>query len=184
LNYVASESYRSGGRIPQIPIKLWHLIAGITVVLALGGCTSKPPMLSEPITNTWTIDAPVATLWKSSISALVDKGVQIDILDKESGLIVGVENFDRGSVNQYVADPYSFAGGQARVNILFVEADVNKTQLTIKPTMFAFGRSYYPAKVTSNGKLERDYYLLISGSLPRERTYEWLEEEKGMEENK
>lgn len=141
-------------------------------------------MLSEPVTNSWTIDAPLETLWKSSITALVDKGVQIDILDKESGIIVGVENFDSGSVNQYVAEPYSFAGGQARVNILFVPQDANKTHLTIKPTMFGFGRSYYPAKVTSNGKLERDYYLLISGSLPREKTYKWLEDEEAMEENK
>ena len=162
---------------------LW-LNLGIIVCLALGGCTSKPPMLSEPITNIWIIDAPLETLWKSSIAALVDKGVQIEILDKESSLIVGVENFDRGSVNQYIAEPYSFAGGQARVNILFSKEDENKTQLTIKPTMFGFGRSYYPAKVTSNGKLERDYYLLILGSLPGERTYEWLEEEEAVEENK
>ena len=168
----------------RIPTKLWLLNVGIVIFFAFGGCTSKPHMLSEPITNTWIIDAPLETLWKSSIAALVDKGVQLDILDKESGLIVGVENFDRGSVNQYVAEPYSFAGGQARVNILFLEEDANKTQLTIRPTMFAFGRSSYPAKVTSNGKLERDYYLLISGSLPRERTYEWLEEEEAMEENK
>jgi len=157
---------------------------GIAIVLALGGCISKPPMLSEPVTNSWAIDAPLETLWKSSITALVEKGVQIDILDKESGLIVGVENFDRGSVNQYVAEPYSFEGGQARVNILFVEEDANRTQLIIKPTMFAFRRNSYPAKVTSNGKLERDYYLLISGSLPREKTYEWLEEEEAVEENK
>jgi hypothetical protein len=168
--------------------KLWPLnlrilgILGVFTVFALGGCAAKPPMLSEPITNTWTIDAPLESLWESSISALVDKGVQIDILDRESGLIVGVENFDRGSVNQYVADPYSFAGGQARVNLLFVEKDTNKTHLTIKPTIFGFGRSYYPVKATSNGKLERDYHLLISGSLPLERTYEWLEEEKDMEE--
>jgi len=164
LNYVVSESYRSGGRIPvedSIHTKLWVLNVGIALVLALGGCTAKPPMLSEPITNTWVIDAPLQTLWKSSITALVDKGVQIDILDKESGLIVGVENFDRGSVNQYVAEPYSFVGGQARVNILFVEEDASKIHLTIKPTMFAFGRNSYPAKVTSNGRLERDFYLLI-----------------------
>jgi hypothetical protein len=168
----------------KLPATLGLFNVGVAIAFALGGCTQKPPMLSEPVTNTWIIDAPLETLWKCSITALVDKGVQIDILDKESGLIVGVENFDGGSVNHYIAEPYSFAGGQGRVNILFVEADENKTQLIIRPSMFGFGRSYYPAKVTSNGKLERDYYLLISGSLPRERTYEWLEEEESKEENK
>jgi hypothetical protein len=50
--------------------------------------------------------------------------------------------------------------------------------------MFGLGRSYYPIKVTSNGKLERDYYLLISGSLPKEKTYEWLEDVEPLEEKK
>ena len=161
-----------------------YLNVAIIVICALGGCSSKPPMLSKPVTNTWIIDAPNETLWKSSIAALVDKGVQLDIIDKETGLIVVVENFDRGSINQYIAEPYSFYGGQARINILFSEENGNKTQVTIKPTMFGFGRSYYPAKVTSNGKLERDYYLIISGSLPREKTYEWLEDVEPLEEKK
>jgi hypothetical protein len=141
-------------------------------------------MLPKPVQNTWTIEAPFETLWKSSIAALVDRGVQIDILDKETGLIVGVENFDRGSFDQYIAEPYSFFGGQTRINILFNKENDNKTQVTIRPTMFGLGRSFYPLKVTSNGKLERDYYLLISGSLPKEKTYEWLEDVEPLEEKK
>ena len=31
--------------------------------------------------------------------------------------------------------------------------------------------------MTSNGKLEKDYFLLISNSLPIKKTYKWLEED-------
>jgi hypothetical protein len=148
----------------------------ITFLCIMVGCTSKPPMLAKPVNNTWTIDSSFEILWKSGIEALVVKGAQIDILDKETGLIVAVERIDSRSFNQYVAEPYGFAGGEARVNILFIKKAENKTQVTIKPTLFGLGRSYYPTKVTSNGKLERDYYLLLSGSLPTEKTYEWLED--------
>ena len=168
------------GRIPTI--LCFNL--GIIVILIMGSCSSKPPMLSEPVINNWVIDAPLETLWKSTIAALVDKGVQIDILDKETGLIVGVEDFTRGSINQYIAEPYSYYGGQARINILFSKENEDKTRVTIKPTIFGFGRSYYPLKLTSNGRLERDYYLLISGSIPKERTYKWLEDEKSLKEGK
>ncbi|MFX0202451.1 MAG: hypothetical protein ACFFCW_40615, partial [Candidatus Hodarchaeota archaeon] len=90
----------------------------------------------------------------------------------------------RGSFKQYIAEPFDFPGGEARVNILFTDEGGNNTQVTIKSAMFGLGRSFYPAKVTSNGKLEKDYYLLISGSLPREKTYEWLEDVKRLKEDK
>lgn len=156
----------------------------ITLLVALVGCTSKPPMIPKPVENTWKIDAPVETLWKSSIEALVDKGVQVKILDKESGLIVIEENFDDASFSQYIADPYNFYGGQARINILFTKQNEGSTQVTIRPALFGLGRSPLPIKATSNGRMERDYYLLISGSLPKEKTYKWLEDAEPPKEEK
>lgn len=164
----------------QVIFVLW----GILTFLTLGGCSSKPPMISKPVENTWTLEAPIENLWKSGIEALVDKGVQVDILDKETGLIVVVENFDGSSFNQYVAEPYSFYAGQARVNILLTKKNETNTQVTIKSAMFGLGRTYVPAKVTSNGKLERDYYLVIAGCLPKGKTYKWLEDVEPLAEKK
>lgn len=141
-------------------------------------------MLPKPVENSWVIDEPIETLWKSSIEALVDKGVHIDILDKESRLIVVVEIFGGSSFREVIAEPSSFYGGQARVNILYTAISETQTRLTVKPVLLAQGRSYVPSKVASNGKLERDYYLLIAGSLPKGKTYEWLEDVESVKEEK
>ena len=50
--------------------------------------------------------------------------------------------------------------------------------------MFGLGRSPLPIKATSNGRLEKDYCLLISGSLPKEKTYNWLEDAEPRKEEK
>lgn len=159
------------------------LLLSIALAMLLG-CASKPPMLSKPVTSTWTVAAPLETVWKSSISALVEKGTQIDILNQEAGLIVVKEFFDRGSIGQYTADPATYFGGEAQVNLLFSKVDDANTKLTIKPTILAVGRSPLPVKATSNGKLERDYHLLICGSLPMEKTYKWLEDLEPIKEEK
>lgn len=153
-------------------------------MVLLLGCASKPPMLSQPVITTWTLPAPLETVWKSSISALVEKGTQIDILNEEAGLIVVKEVFDRGSIGQYTADPATFFGGEAQINLLFTKVDDLNTKLTVKPTILAIGRYALPVKATSNGKLERDYHLLISGSLPMEKTYKWLEDAEPAKEEK
>jgi len=159
----------------------------IIVVLSggiLSGCKTKPPMIAKPVQTTWIIEAPLETLWKSSIEALVEKGAQIKILDKATSLIVVEEFFDSTAFSQYIAEPYGFYGGKAEINILFTQQKENTTQVNIKPALFGIGRSAFPIKVTSNGKLERDYYLLISGSIPKEKTYPWLEEVEPKKEKK
>jgi len=168
----------------SITFQAFSILSAGVILCILGGCRSKPPMLTKPVQNTWTVDAPFEVLWKFSIQALVEKGVQVDILDKEAGLIVVGDNFDQGSFSQYIAEPYHFYGGQARVNILFTKEKENKTRVTIKPILFGLGRSYYPIKVSSNGKLERDYYLIISGSIPKEKTYKWLKDVEPLKEDK
>jgi hypothetical protein len=153
-------------------------LAGIILLLALlaQACAGKPPMLLEPVESSWIIDAPLETLWQSGVVALVEKGVEIDILDKEAGLIVVVDHFGGNSFGNYVADLSTFYGGEARTNILFIPEGQNQTRLTIKPTLLGWGRSPVPLEVASNGKLERGYYMLIAESLPRDKTYEWLED--------
>ena len=144
----------------------------------------RTPMLPKPVENTWTIPAPLDTIWKSGIQALVNKGVEIDIVDKESGLIAAVENLDGGKFSEYIAEPHTFPAGEAKANILFAEKDENSTLVTIKPSMFGLGRTYTPLKMTSNGKLERDYYLIISGTLPKGKSYKWLIETASAEVKK
>lgn len=141
-------------------------------------------MLPKPVDNTWTIAAPLGTIWKSAIQALVDKGLQIDIVDKEPGLIVAVENLDGGNFSEYISESHSFPAGEAKVNILFADKDENSTLVTIKPSMFGLGRTYIPLKMTSNGKLERNYYLIISGTLPKGKNYKWLIETEPAEVKK
>jgi hypothetical protein len=153
-------------------------------ILVAFGCSTKPPMLPKPVENTWTIDAPLDMLWKSGIQGLVDKGVQIDIVDKDSGLIVAVENFDGGKFSEYIAEPQAFPAGEAKVNILFAKRDEKTTVVTIKPSLFGQGRTYIPLKMTSNGKLERDYFLIISGTLRKGKNYQWLEEAEPAEVKK
>ena len=165
-------------RVTNSLTKKVSLMAAVMVLLALlaQACASKPPMLIEPVENSWIINAPMETLWQSGVVALVEKGVEIDILDKEAGLIVVVDHFGGNSFSNYVADLSTFYGGQARTNILFLPEQQDRTRLTIKPTLLGWGRGPVPIEVTSNGKLERSYYMLISESLPREKTYEWLED--------
>jgi len=167
----------------RFSIKL-YLIVGTFFLAALWGCSAKPPMLSKPIKRAWIIDAPIETLWKSTIKALVERGVQIDILDKESLLIVVVEIFDGGNFSQLTAERYNFCGGEARVNILFNEENETRSRIMINPMLIGQGRNYVRAKVASNGNLERNYYLLISGSLPGEKIYEWLEDVEPLNKEK
>ena len=161
-----------------------QLILPAIYLLTVMGCVSKPPMIPKPVQNNWVIKAPMESLWKPSIQAFIDKGLQIEILDKETGLLVVEENFDGRAFTQYTADQYNFFMGRARVNVLFTKRDENTTQVTIKPALFGLGRAPFPIEVTSNGKLERNYYLLISASINTEKTYKWLEDAEPPKEEK
>jgi hypothetical protein len=52
--------------------------------------------------------------------------------------------------------------------------------------LVAIGLRRYPLpiKATSNGRLERGYYLLIFDSLPKEKIYKWLEDAEPRKEEK
>ena len=50
--------------------------------------------------------------------------------------------------------------------------------------MFGLGRYSLSIKAASNGRLERDCYLLISGSLPKEKIYNQLEAAEPRKEEK
>jgi hypothetical protein len=144
-------------------------------------------MIEEPIKRYWEVEAPLEVAWKASLEALVDKGVLISILDKDNYLMVLEEMLDGGSFQRVTAERGRFFGGMARVTMLFTEKPEEKTGININTALQGFTGRYY-LFVTSNGKLEKDYFLLISNSLPRKRIYKWLEEDtegdkgKGKEE--
>jgi len=56
-------------------------VAGILSIMViffcLAGCTSPPPMIQEPVKRYFEVDASLDTVWKSSVQALVEKGVII-----------------------------------------------------------------------------------------------------------
>jgi hypothetical protein len=135
-------------------------------------------MLDKPVEKSWLIEGSLDVLWKASIKALVEKGVDIQVIDETNDLIIVEELFEGYAFGEVTADRGAgFFGGRARVNILFEEAEPSKTRLTINPVLEGYGRSPMPMKATSNGKLERDYYQIIYNSIPREKTYDWLEDE-------
>lgn len=114
--------------------------------------------------------------WKASLHALVDKGVLISILDKDNYLMVVEEMLEGGTFQRVTAERNLFYSGLARVTLLFTEKPGKKTGININTVLQGFTGRYY-LYVTSNGKLEKDYFLLISNNLPIKRTYKWLEED-------
>ena len=133
-------------------------------------------MIEEPITRYWEVDAPLGATWDAAIKALVEKGVMISILDKDDHLMVLEETLDGGSLQRVTAERGHFFGGMARVTLLFTEKSKEKTGININTALQGFTGRYY-LYVTSNGKLEKDYFLLISSSLNIRKTYKWLEED-------
>lgn len=146
-------------------------------------------MLEEPIKRYWEVEAPLEVTWKASLQALVEKGVIISIIDKENNLMVLEEMLGGGAFQRVTAERGFFYSGLARVTLLFTEKSEGKTGVNINTALQGFTGRYY-VYVTSNGNLEKDYFLLIANNLPIKRTYKWLEEdtgegieEKGNEEN-
>ena len=98
----------------------------------------------------------------------------ISILDKENSLMVLEEVLSGGDFKRVTAERDTFYGGMARVTLLFTEKPGKKTGININTVLQGF-RGSYSSYATSNGNLEKDYFLLISNNLPIKRTYQWLE---------
>ena len=149
----------------------------LTSCLSLG-CASKPPMIEKPIEKIFTLEAPLDLAWKSTIQALVERGVSITILDKESHLIVVEEQMSGENFQQYTAERGVFLNGVARLNILFQEEREGRMKAYINSTLQGYtGR--WLVYATSNGKIEKDYFLLITSNLPQKKSYPWLDKKKG-----
>jgi len=145
------------------------------IMLCLSGCTSPPPMLQEPVKRYFEADASLDTAWKAAVQALVEKGVIISIIDKENSLIVVEEMLDGGAFQRTTAEKAYFYSGLARVSLLFTDKGEKGTGIHINSVLQGFtGR--YNLYVTSNGYLEKDYFLLIQNNLPIKKTYKWLED--------
>jgi hypothetical protein len=144
----------------------------------LAGCASPPPMIQEPVKRSFEVDSSLDTVWKSSVQALVEKGVIISIIDKENSLIVVEEMLDGGAFQRTTAEKAYFYSGLARVSLLFTDQGEKGTGININSVLQGFtGR--YNFYVTSNGALEKDYFLLIQNNLPVRKTYKWLEDSDG-----
>lgn len=153
------------------------LIAGLFCITC---CATPPPMLVEPIKRYWEVPTPLEAVWKASLQALVDKGVIISILDKDDHLIVVEEMMEGGEMQRLTAERSFLQSGMARVTLLFTEKTEKTTGVTINSSLQGFtGR--HNVFLTSNGSLEKDYFFLIANNLPTRRTYKWLEEETGEE---
>jgi len=135
-------------------------------------------MIEEPIKRYWEVEAPLEVTWKASVQALVEKGVMISILNKDNNLMVLEETLEGGAFKRITAERGFFYSGLARVTLLFTEKSKEKTGININTALQGFTGRYY-LYVTSNGKLEKDYFLLISNNLPIRKVYKWLEEDKG-----
>lgn len=131
-------------------------------------------MIEKPIEKSFVIDAHLDKAWKATIQALVEKGVNIVTLDKENHLIIVEEPISGENFDQYIAERQFFVQGLARVNLLFQEEGEGRLRLIINSTLQGFtGR--WTVYVTSNGKIEKDYYLLITNNLQPKKSYPWLE---------
>lgn len=159
--------------IRNFPFKVFNLVL---MLLFIASCITPPPMIEEPVERYWEVEVPMEATWKASIKALVEKGVMISILDKDNHLMVLEEPLGSGSFCRVTAEKGRFFSGVARVTLLFTEKSKEKTGININTALQGFTGRYY-LYVTSNGKLEKDYYLLISNSLPIKKTYKWLEED-------
>jgi hypothetical protein len=150
----------------------------MVICFYLAGCASPPPMIQEPVKRYFEVDTSLDTVWKSSVQALVEKGVIISIIDKENCLIVVEEMLDGGAFQRTTAEKAYFYSGLARVSLLFTDQGEKGTGININSVLQGFtGRyNYY---VTSNGALEKDYFLLIQNNLPVRKTYKWLEDSDG-----
>jgi len=82
---------------------------------------------------------------------------------------------DGGAFQRTTAEKAYFYSGLARVSLLFTDKGEQGTGIHINSVLQGFtGR--YNFYVTSNGALEKDYFLLIQNNLPARKTYKWLED--------
>lgn len=145
------------------------------IFLWVSGCASPPPMLQEPVKRYFEVDMAFEAVWKASVQALVEKGVIISMIDKEDNLIIIEEMLDGGAFQRTTAEKNYFYSGLARVSLLFTDKGKEGTGIHINSVLQGFtGR--YNMYVTSNGSLEKDYFLLIQNNLPVRKTYKWLED--------
>jgi len=139
-------------------------------------------MIEKPVEKIFSIEAPLDLAWKSTIQALVEKGVNITILDKENRLIIIEEQMNGENFQQFVAEKTTFfITGLVKLNILFQEENEGKLKVFINSTLQGFTGRWvvYP---TSNGKIEKDYLLLITNNLPQKKSYPWLDKKKEVNE--
>jgi hypothetical protein len=154
------------------------ILSVVVIFLCLADCTSPPPMIQEPVKRYFEVDTSLDTVWKSSVQALVEKGVIISIIDRENNLMVVEEMLDGGAFQRTTAEKAYFYSGLARVSLLFTDKGEQGTGININSVLQGFtGR--YNLYVTSNGNLEKDYFLLIQNNLPIRKTYKWLEDSEG-----
>jgi len=150
----------------------------LVIFFCLAGCISPPPMIHEPVKRYFEVDTSMATVWKSSIQALLEKGVIISIIDRENNLMVVEDMLHGGAFQRTTAEKAYFYSGLARVSLLFTDKGDQGTGIHINSVLQGFtGR--YNLYVTSNGTLEKDYFLLIQNNLPIKKTYKWLEDRAG-----
>jgi len=155
-----------------------NLLGLMGICFFLTSCASPPPMIQEPVKRYFEVDTPFDTVWKSSVQALVEKGVIISMIDKENNLIVVEEMLEGGAFQRTTAERGYFYSGLARVSLLFTDKRAQGTGIHINSVLQGFtGR--YNFYVTSNGTLEKDYFLLIQNNLPVKKTYKWLEDSGG-----
>jgi hypothetical protein len=152
-----------------------RILSGMVIFCCLAACPAPPPMIQEPVKRYFEVDASLDAVWKSSVQALVEKGVIISIIDRENNLIVVEEMLDGGAFQRTTAEKAYFYSGLARVSLLFTDKGEKGTGININSVLQGFtGR--YNLYVTSNGALEKDYFLLIQNNLPVRKTYKWLED--------
>ena len=145
------------------------------LVTVLVGCVTPPPMMEHTVRRYWEIDVPREELWRALLKGVVEKGVMISIIDKDDNLIVVEETMEGGIFQRFAAETRTLSGGLARVTLLLIEINKVKTGVYISARLQGYtGRRYI--HVTSNGNLEKDYFLLLSSNLSLKKTYEWLEE--------
>ncbi len=134
-------------------------------------------MLEEPVKRRWEIAAPLETVWQATIQSLVDKGVLLSIVDREDHLIVAKEILEGEGIKHLTIEKFPLKNGTAQITLLLSEKSENKTDVQITCIIEGFTGTH-DIYVTSNGKLEKDYFFLITNNLPRKKHYDWLEEEE------
>ena len=148
--------------------------------LFFSGCvTIQPAFIDKPIMREMVYEnKSYDQVWEAAKSVFIKSAGIATTVDKQSGVIGYENNMPTSDMNEFIAEKAPtfpmgthFGQGQMKINVIISEAGKDKTKVFLKTKIMgsllnAYGYPIqYNIALTSNGKLEEEFFNKLSAEL-------------------